>query len=54
VAKSNVDPGQGRLLLRAGTVADAEMIEAVHWSVLFRLGQKRGIESGRVGPARTE
>lgn len=34
MAKSDVDPGHARLLLRAGTVADAEMIEAVHWSGL--------------------
>jgi ribosomal protein S18 acetylase RimI-like enzyme len=34
VANSEEDLGHSRLLLRAGTVADAERIEAVHWSAL--------------------
>jgi hypothetical protein len=34
VAKSDVDPGHGRLLLRAGTGAHAELIKTVHWSGL--------------------
>jgi len=34
VGKSDVDLGRSHLLLRAGTVADAERIEAVHWSGL--------------------